>query len=62
MLTLKKDNFASELREIMAMYCRNDMGFINTLREQYSDFKINLAVYVLIAKGLSEQANLLNSL
>jgi hypothetical protein len=46
----------------MAMYCRNDLGYINTLRDQNSDFKLNLAVYVLIAKGLSEQANLLNSL
>jgi len=38
------------------------MGYINNLREQNSDFKLNLVVYVLIAKGLSEQANLLNSL
>ena len=46
----------------MAIYCRNDMGYINTLREQNSHLKLNLAVYVLTAKGLSEQGKLLNSL
>jgi hypothetical protein len=46
----------------MAMYYRNDVGYINTLREQNSEFKLNLEISVLIAKGLSEQANLSNSL
>jgi len=45
-LVLKKTISPGLYGELIAICYRNDMGYINTLREGNFDFKLNLAVYV----------------